>query len=88
MDTVLHSHTGLLGFNDRDLISNIVYLLKQRKLAFRFSSNSRDLLKMNIHILKSLESGTNCSQLFCNLNPYWLNPKRIMSLDNINTLYL
>ena len=45
MDTVLHGHTGLLGFNDRDLISNIVYLLKQRKLAFRFGSNGREFVK-------------------------------------------
>ena len=45
MDTVLHGHTGLLGFNDRHLISNIVYLLKQRKVAFRFGCNGREFVK-------------------------------------------
>ena len=45
LDTVLHERTGLLGRSDRDLIDNIVYLLRNKGLVRSYGENGIEFVK-------------------------------------------
>jgi glycosyltransferase involved in cell wall biosynthesis len=45
LDTVEHKKTGLLAKNDKDLIDNILYLLKNKKIAEKYGMNGIEFIK-------------------------------------------
>lgn len=53
LDTIVHNHTGLLGSSDRELISNILYLLNNPDICRQFGEHGIDFVLQNFdyHII-------------------------------------